>query len=184
MFLFSSLTDSGTLGQPEFHVYEWFPVDSISDTSILNPYATPTYDMIYSIRVRDGQLCENVSSVYIKVNPPFTVDAGLPDTVCALESVQLNAEIIDSGILGVPSPYSFEWTPFKDLNNSQVQSPVANTDTTTMYYVTVLDSNLCTAIDSVEIKVSPPIIVELGNDTLICYKDTFRLNASISSSTV
>ena len=175
------LIDSGTLGTPVGHVFEWLETDSLSDSTLLNPYANPTSSIVYQIRVTDGKLCTDEDHLYIRVNPALSVEAGEGDTVCAWESVQLNAMVVDSGTLGVPAPFGYLWSPSKGLNNEAVQNPLANTDTTTMYYVEVVDSNLCTAIDSVEIKVSPPILVNIGNDTSICYKEVISLNGQISA---
>lgn len=73
------------------------------------------------------------------------------------------------------SRFSYNWSPSVGLNCSNCPDPIANPDTTTLYKVTITDGR-CTEVDSVLIKVSKLLDIDIAGDRIVC-KDSFFINA-------
>ncbi|HPE55055.1 MAG TPA: choice-of-anchor L domain-containing protein [Bacteroidales bacterium] len=93
-----------------------------------------------------------------------------PNTVmCQGQSIDLWVQTFN----GIPT-YSYEWEGFSVDNDTLTVSP----DTTTMYYVSVMDLCQDTVTDSIQVTVFPNPDVDLGEDTTVmCMGDTLALNA-------
>ena len=68
-------------------------------------------------------------------------------TICQFDQTQLVAG----------GAVSFQWSPAEDLDNPEIRNPMASPDTTTMYYIQMVDGNECTLFDSVLVTVLPDI---------------------------
>lgn len=75
---------------------------------------------------------------------PLAVDAGLSDTICRSETLQLNAIGGDA----------YSWSPSIGLDNPNTANPNASPDQTTEYVVTV-NLGLCENTDTVTVFVNP-----------------------------
>lgn len=93
-----------------------------------------------------------------------------PNTViCQGQTVDLWVQTYN----GIPT-YSYEWNGFSVDNDTLSVTP----DTTTMFYVQVMDLCLDTVSDSIQVIVFPNPEVDLGPDTtVICEGDSLLLNA-------
>ncbi|PCJ28531.1 MAG: hypothetical protein COA97_00865 [Flavobacteriales bacterium] len=150
--------------------YLWSPGGSLNDDTINNPIANPTSTTNYILLVTDTNGCQNTDSVLVSLFtiPIFT--AGNDTAICLNDSVQLNA----SGGL------TYSWTPNISLSNDTIANPWAFPTVTTTYIATIMDSNLCSYVDSVTITINPlPILVT--TDTAICINDTVQIFVSGAS---
>ena len=68
------------------------------------------------------------------------------------------------------------------LHRQMLNKPFALPLNDTFFTVTVTDSFNCKAHADVPVLVSPSLIIEAGQDQLICYGDGFNLNAQIIAS--
>jgi hypothetical protein len=95
--------------------------------------------------------------IQVGLTPPAF--AGNNTTLCSGESVQL----------GSPSEYVVSWEPATGLSDAGIDQPVATPDITTIYQLTVLSSEGCVGIDSVEVFVNqdlPAISLSLAGVVL------------------
>lgn len=90
----------------------------------------------------------------IKVNPLPVADAGVDATIFAGDSIQLSAT-------GGPA---YTWFPGSDLSDTTIASPWAKPDSTTTFYLTILDGNGCADSDTVTVFVQDKPIV----DSIVC----------------
>ncbi len=111
--------------------------------------------------------CEKSTTHSVKVNPLPIADAGSDQSICAGDSAQLNAT---GGI-------SFLWHPGSSLSDSVASNPSAFPLSTQKYFVTVTDTNGCSAVDSVTVNVHS-VNANTGNDTAICFGSSATLHAS------
>jgi len=107
-----------------------------------------------------------------------TVDAGTNQSICIGQSITLGGSPTING--GLP-PYNITWTPTTDLNNPNIQNPVANPTATTTYKIIVTDANNCTIVDSVTITVNPLPNVTITNTSPYCEGATIEINVSPST---
>jgi gliding motility-associated-like protein len=145
--------------------YEWSPSLTLSNPNIQNPLAFPLTTTSYQVTAYEG-VCHSVDSVTIHV---IEVIGGVhPDTiVCPNESVQLHAW----------GGTTYQWTPTAGLSNALIQNPIAQVSNSTIYYVSIADSNGCAITDSVSIQLFPLQLLNLGADTTLCVGDSMQLNA-------
>ena len=112
--------------------------------------------------------CTNSDTVAISRHPATPADAGIDTAHCLGDSLQLSA----SGGL------SYVWTPATGLSDTSIADPWATASDTITYFVTVTDSNSCTAMDSVTIGVNSLPSANAGEDTSYCEGDSVQLMAS------
>jgi gliding motility-associated-like protein len=103
-----------------------------------------------------------VSAGVIIINP------GMPQTVCAGDSVKLG-NLSGPTATGGTAPYTYSWSPTTGMNNSTDSTPTVKVNVTTTFTVLVTDSNGGhPTIDSVTITVDNIISVSAGNPQTIC----------------
>lgn len=112
-----------------------------------------------SIWVTLSNYCGKASdTLLLDTVPAFTIDIGMDTTLCAGDSILLNATTVMA---------NYHW------QNSATDSVFVVTQQG-LYLVTV--SNSCyTRIDSIQIDSLPIPLVDLGNDTVMCEGDTIQM---------
>lgn len=123
---------------------------------------------IYTIFVKDDNNCTASQNVFIPLNNIVTLEAGLDKTICEGKSTQL---------ITISNANGFTWSPAATLDNSVLQSPVANPVTTTKYYVTAT-TGICSRFDSVIVFVNPAPTANAGPDSTICFGRNIQLSGS------
>lgn len=148
----------------------WSPAESLSDSSIENPIATPSETTTYTVSFsNDG--CIGNESITIFVQNADDMQA-LPDTsVCVGETVPLYL----SG--NVPNTATFEWSPSENLSDATAQNPTTTLENTTTFSLTVSYNDDCNTVftDSVTVEVVPLSVVYVTPDTAIKNGETIEL---------
>lgn len=134
--------------------YAWTPGNSLSDSLIADPMATPFDTTTYYLTVSIGG-CVDMDSVTIYTYEVPPVDGGDDLSIPSGTSIGLNAN-------GVVTGWTYSWEPSELLDNPSITNPIASPEETTMFYVTVLDENGCSSTDSVLIEVTPGIVFPDG----------------------
>lgn len=145
---------------PGYLSYEW---SDMSTDSVL----TVSAPGIYFVKVIDN--CGGISSDTLKVVPADTSFniTGLPEK-CNKDSVLLSATTGFS---------NYTWSPQIDIiskSDSAIVYPVV----TTMYYAEAERYAGCVVKDSFLVTVNSSPIINLGNDTSLCYDRGMRLSAT------
>ena len=183
LYLTSALVDSGTLGFPVGHVFKWNPVEAIEDTLGFSSWAYPDTSQWFSFEVIDGNLCSDIDSIYVEVNPSLSVDAGIGDTICKGQTILLSASAQDMGTPGSPLAHAYTWLPTMGLSNPNLYYSSASPDSSITYYVSIIDMKQCVAIDSVRVKVID-LQVNLPSDTNICEGEPLSISAMVNGMVV
>lgn len=154
----------------------WTPQNStLSNDSVTNPYAKPTVSTKYFIEAFDSVGCYGKDSIVVEVVDYPTADAGLNQTVCSDDSVQIGGSPTASG--GTGGPYNYLWTPGKSVTDSTAANPYAMPPSTGWIKLWV-DNFGCGVEDSVLITVlNAPTATLSFNDTVICNNDSIALSA-------
>ncbi|MEA3449219.1 MAG: gliding motility-associated C-terminal domain-containing protein [Bacteroidota bacterium] len=141
--------------------------------SIENPVISPLATTEYHLTVIDNNGCTNTDSVTVNVYdiPDVTASAN-PVTICEGDSSVLTA----AGSNGTP-PYSFSWD-----NGAGSGSPVTVFPTiSTVYTVTITDSNGCEATDTTLVNVhETPNLSLSATPSVICEGETSILQATVT----
>lgn len=109
--------------------------------------------------------CNANSTVTIIVTPITIADAGFDDTICAGQSVVLNAS----------GGNTYTWNPPFGLSDPNIANPVATPPITITYTVSASNSGLCATTDVVTVYVNPLPTVSAGPDALINIGETVIL---------
>lgn len=139
--------------------YLWSPGNSTS--SFIQ--VTPPVTTIYSVRVTDGNGCEDIDSVTVVVTPLVT-GASRNETICFGETITL----ADSAGL------TYSWTPGGSTDSVIIASPAITTD----FIVEKTTVNGCLIFDTVSVNVNQLPAANAGNDTEICLGDSATLIGS------
>jgi gliding motility-associated-like protein len=142
----------------------------------LSQIVNPTEPTTYVVSVTDVNGCSATDAVFVDVLP--RPDDFPPDTVqaCANTPTRLNPN-------GNPN-LIYEWSPANILDDPTAPNPLVTTNEDVQVFVTITYPNTgCFFMDTVQVRVAPPIGLEISFDTLVCQKD-FILLANTAASGV
>ncbi len=166
-------------GGPTYQ-FEWNPALGLSDSSVMQPWASPVYTTTYQLVVISNGCRSNPDYITVVVNPrPTVAVTPVLGPVCPGDSVQLNA-IIDVNAL---PPISYQWTPTTAISNPNIPNPKVAPMITTYYKVSVSTGNCISPVtDSTLVQVYPstfPDADTTGKTLEVCRGDSLQLPAKI-----
>jgi len=138
-------------GSGSGYIYEWSNGLGTGSSKVVSPIVTTTY----SVTVTDANDCTASTTVTVTVNPNPTVNAGDDATICPGGCTDLLAVAMGGSGTG----FTFSWD--NNLGNGAAKTvcPTA----TTIYTVTITDSNGCTSTDQVTVTVDLNACASLGD---------------------
>ena len=144
--------------------------------SILTASSSGSYQVIFS----NGPNCPDTSAAFsVTVLSPLVADAGPDKTLCAdVDSTTIGGLPTGSGSL---PPYSYVWTG-PALGNSSSPNPSVAPSANSSYLLTVIDGAGCESTDTVLVAVNPLLVVQAGNDTVLCQGQQVVLGGNPSGS--
>ncbi|MEZ4774228.1 MAG: gliding motility-associated C-terminal domain-containing protein [Bacteroidia bacterium] len=147
------------------YTYLWSPGTGVSNVSVFNPIVNPLTTTNYTVFVTDENGCTQTDGILVSV---VHADAGVDDTLCVGEAVQLHG---NGGV-------SYSWDNPSTLSNPNSSDPIASPLVTTVYTLTITAVTGCTDTDQVTVVVNPLPNANAGNDQPLCIGDSVNLNAS------
>lgn len=154
--------------------YTWEPAQFLSNPSNPNTTAIPSVPTWFVLEVGQGN-CVYSDSVFIDVNPAFTLATTSDTSICSGQTIQI------STTPSAGSGYSYFWDPVGVISSSNILDTItilSNVDTT--FFVTVTSPLGCTQNDSVHV-ISTTMDFDILGDTLICLDETITLEAIVNS---
>jgi PKD repeat protein len=164
------------------NTYSWFAPVTLSSGTVANPIATPIAHITqYIVTVKNtATTCKNRDTIMVTMLDPIKVDAGVDETICRYDSVQVGVGLVEQQL--------YSWTPIAGLTDPTIPNPISSPDSTTTYTVTVTyKGKACKAeTDEVMITVHQLPYIEAGtvryqprpNDSIIIM-DSITLGASV-----
>lgn len=146
--------------------YVWTPAEGLDTPHDSVSIARPTATTTYRISFTDTNGCTAFDDITVVVDETLRIDAGTDQTICAGDTVQLDAWA-GSGI--------YRWTPETGLDDPASARPFASPTTTTVYHVDVLTDGGCSGRDSVTVVVLPRPVIDAGNTVALCAGDSVQL---------
>ncbi len=125
--------------------YSWSSSSGGFNSTISNPVVSPSSDVTFYLIVSiDSTGCQNIDSIKIKVNQ--LPNPNLQDTsMCYGDTIEVSV---------LPSNYiSYNWSPSTNISSTSLPATLIYCDTSTLYTITVVDSNNCSNTDSTLITV-------------------------------
>ncbi len=118
----------------------------------------------YSLNITNWANCSTSDTVNVSFDNLPIVDLGNDINICEGDSVVLDAQNL--GLI-------FSW-------NTGEQTQTVKIDSSGIFSVEVKNANGCIGNDSLMLKVNKVPVANLGNDTVICFGESVRLNAQNS----
>ncbi len=145
----------------------WTPAVDLSNSGILNPYASPTSTTSYVLSITDALGCEVTDTMVLTVDAAVNLTISSDTTICEGSC----APLLASGAT------TYAWEPAATLDDSTLANPTACPTATQLY--TVYGSNgVCRDTADVTVTVVPAPVVDAGTDVTICFGDTIQLTAT------
>lgn len=167
-FIYGETEDYNVLigGSQANYTYSWTPTAGLSNPNIGNPIATPTITSTYSITVTDTVAgCSLSGAVTVTVVPMPTASISPSSaTICNGQSTSLTAS----------GGGTYLWSPGGQTSATLTTSPA----TTTIYTVTVTNTDGCTDEDISSVTVNPTPVVSIAGNNSICIGQSTTLTAS------
>ncbi|MBN8703017.1 MAG: PKD domain-containing protein [Bacteroidetes bacterium] len=136
--------------------YLWSPSTGLDFTNISNPSASPSANTTYTVSVSDG-ICSSTDTVLVSIAAALTANAGLGDTICTNQTIQL---------MGTGGG-NYAWSPSTGLSNDSIANPIASPTVTTVYVLTVY-SGACTNMDTVVVTVGGTNVTFAPTTNTVC----------------
>ena len=146
--------DSTTLSVIGGVSYLWRPTLYVSDSTASAITVFPISTTQFNVYGYNAKGCLDSAFANVIVYPEAVVDAGDNQTIYPSEAAQLNA----SGNCSF-----FSWFPPNGLSAWNIKNPLAQPSVTTRYYVTAQTETGCSALDSVDVLISPESLLDLPN---------------------
>ncbi len=149
--------------------YEWQPANSLSDSSIANPLASPVNKTNYIVKGTSTAGCTAYDTVAISIKQSPVVVKSNDSIICKNSSIQLN----------VSGGTSYSWVPAVTLSSNNIANPMATPTSSTTYFVTTSDAALtCTSIDSIKISIRPVTVFTISPSDSVCINSTVQLTTT------
>jgi len=164
----------GILPNPDPSItYSWSPTIGLSDSTVSNPFATPTTTTTYQLYISNG-ICIDTITQTINVNAPL-LQVSNDTTLCYNETTQLIANSF-----GTSSNYIWSSnSSFSDtLNNPLTTNFIITTPNLSTTYYVLISNNGCLLTDSVVVKaigqggISLPASICVGDTVTISYSNS------------
>ena len=133
----------------------------LSSTSIINPLAFPPTNTTFTATVTDVYSCVGTDQITVLVNGLPIVEAGNNISVCN----QPIAEVL-TGFSANTSGTGFWYG--SGITNSTGEFTSPGVGTYWLYYEFTAGGNACSATDSIQVTVIPPVITNAGPDLTFC----------------
>ncbi|MFZ4058430.1 MAG: gliding motility-associated C-terminal domain-containing protein [Ferruginibacter sp.] len=116
--------------------YTWFPNDALSNSTVQQPIAKPTLDILYGVEVLNAFGCKDTAFTQIKVQQPPTANAGVDKILLQGQSASLAGSI-------TPTGSNFYWTPAQYINDIYSLKPLINPPSDIEYVLHVVSNFGC-----------------------------------------
>ena len=136
--------------------YSWN--NGITDGILFEANTTQDYIVVGT----DINNCTNQDTVTVNILSLPTIDAGVDETICFGDSIQLSASGGDN----------YLWSPNNNITSNNISNPIVFPASLTQYVVTGTDLNNCSNKDTVLVLVNDLPIIVTSNDASICYGDS------------
>lgn len=146
----------------------WSPNYNINQLNSFNPLVSPDVTTTYYANYTESPGCSALDSVVVKVINQVSLSLGNDTTICLTDTTLINT--VSDGL-------HYIWTPSNTLSSDTAKRPLANPDQTTNYQVTA-SVGKCHTSDNITLRTVPYPNASAGNDTAICFSESYQLHGS------
>ncbi len=140
--------------------FAWQPSPDLSCDNCPTPVASPTITSTYNVLITDAKGCTLRDTVTVMVGGMLLAPKN--DLIC-----KGNSTTLDPGIITNAHPLTYIWQPAAQLSCSDCPAPYATPLSTTVYTVTVTDTNGCSK-QGTALVILDAVSVNTIPDTTLC----------------
>ncbi len=160
------------------YTYQWTPAAGLSSTTIAQPVANPSGDVMYYVTVGSTNpiMCSSRDSVFVHNLQGFDI-LNNDTAICSGSSVQIQVNGSDE--------YTYTWTPTTGVSNPNIKNPLLSPTASTVYTLTASHAGCNDSSELITINVEPnPTDIHLyASPAAMCQFDTIVLHAIANPST-
>ena len=162
----------GNPTSPNGSTYQWTSSSTITGATSANPTSQP-FSPDWFVVETANDTCTGIDSVFVDFFGDFIATSSNDTSICFGESTLISASGGDS----------YLWSPMVNANGDTIMinessvSPIVSPLDTTIFTVTIFDSNGCSKIDSTVINIKPLPVFDLGTNLTYCLNDSIELSA-------
>lgn len=146
----------------------WNFDNTLNDSNLCSPTASPLVDTEYILTVTDVNGCTDKDTVNVIIGTGISFTLSNDTSVCEGNSVVLNASTNVPGV-------TFNWTPSTNLSSGSGNQVIATVSDTTKIYCTASNA-FCSSTDSVTINIQQSHSINvIPSNPLLCNGDTILL---------
>ena len=151
------------------YTYAWTPANSLSNSTVSNPVASPFITTIYKVVVTSRiNACAISDQVQVNVNPRPDVNLGFDRILC-------KGSVATIGVTGQAGT-TYQWSPTTGIANpSSPMVDVSPSSSITYVLSATNNSTGCQASDDIVIQVANPPAATTGGDRSICRGNSTQL---------
>ncbi len=160
--------------------YSWSPPNSLSETDVSNPFASPTQSTTYQLLLSNGICTDTFVQTVIVFDDALSLSGS--DVLCGGDTLQLSVTNSQSN-----QQLSYSWQPTNQIiSGASTANPLVSPTQTTTYYVSVTNQIGCVFSDSIVISVLSGVLSvnATANPDTIYFGDTTQLDLTMSANVV
>jgi len=159
--------DSTQLNAAGGATYHWTPENTLSNSNIGNPWATPNITTYYHVEIITPEGCHIFDTTKVQVDQDIPYPNLINEVnICKGDSIQINAN----------GATDYLWLPNYNISDNTIYNPYVHPSIDTAYQVQF--TNACgTSFDTVQVNVIE-VVGTINSDTIICPEGTAILWAS------
>jgi gliding motility-associated-like protein len=160
----------GTTAQANL-IYNWFPGKNLSDSTVSQPFASPSLNTVYTLFATDTNGCSSNAQTTVNVVNNLYALPGTNQSICLGDTIKIGP--------AQKSGWNYQWTPSFGLNVNTLAQPIAFPNTTTTYKL-VVSFNGCSDSNNILIIVKPLPVVDLQGRHLFrtCFNDSILIGGN------
>lgn len=157
------LTTNGGLS-----TYHWTPGTSVNDSTIASPVFTDNVPRTLIVTGTASTGCFARDTINVNVKPLPLVKSIEDTSFCSASAITVT--------LTTSGAQNYTWTPPVGLSNPNIANPVYTGNQSQTYYVTGTGANGCSAKDTVNIFVNPPVTFLAPPNKSMCQGGSVQLD--------
>ena len=146
----------------------WTPNYNINNQHSFTPLVSPDVSTTYFATLVESRGCIATDSVLVNVVSRVSLNLKSDTAICLTDTATLN--INSNGL-------HYVWTPSNSITDNTEKFPSVFPLQNTNYHV-VSSIGKCSAEGNIMVRVVPYPEANAGNDTIVCFPDSYQLNAS------
>ena len=171
---FTNVVLGGNPTAPAGSIYIWSSNSNITDPTNSNPISQPSSPSWYTVETTNDT-CSGIDSVFVDFFSDFSGNSANDTSICFGENITLS----------VSGGNSYIWSPITNsqgdtiLVNKFSANPIVSPFETTIFEVSIFDTNGCYIIDSTIINIKQLPTLDLGADLFYCINDSIELSSPV-----